>query len=125
MNKALARIDSTFLGVEDHGIFTAMIQVSYEGGSGQGVGGYCLDESRRGVDDTFKGRFGTAQGMQFVMNTIRAAGVEKWEDLKGRMIYVLKKDEWDSEVVGIQGLGFGKESEPFIFKALWPERVVS
>lgn len=125
MHKQLAKINRTQLGIEDHGIFTAMLDVSYEGSAGQGIGGYCLDEPRRSDDDKdFLGRFGTAEGMQFVMEILRAVGVESWEQLVGKMIYVLHEDDsWGSPVIGIQGLGFGGDREPFIFKSLWPEKI--
>lgn len=120
MHKSVAKIQSTMLGIEDHGIFTAMLNVQYEGSSGQSIGGYSLDEPRRSDDDSkFLGRFGSAYGMQFVMEIIKAAGVDSWEKLPGTMIYVLHEDEgYSSPVVGIQGIGFGRDAQPFIFAQL-------
>ena len=120
MHKKLARIDRTSLGYEDHGIFTSMLHVSYEGSSGQGIGGYALDGKPEGDHE----RPGTSEGMQFIINTIKACGVESWEKLPGKMIYVLTEDEsWHAKVVGIQAVSFKGDSEPFLFRSLWPTSV--
>lgn len=76
-----ARISSTHLGLEGHGIFSVMIDLDYDGG-GQGFGGYALD---RWVPD-LKRRRGTAWGMEFIARVLRVVGVEKWEDLKGKYV---------------------------------------
>lgn len=77
-------IESTMLGYEDHGILTCWLTLSY-GGSGQGFGGYALDEPvfENGDRSKFKGRVGTAYGMQFVVGVMKAVGAESWENLKG------------------------------------------
>lgn len=54
-----AKITHTMLGTEDHGIFTFMLHVDYDG-SGQGIGGYALDEPRKGSDGKFIDTFGFA-----------------------------------------------------------------
>ena len=82
-----ATITRTMLGVEDHGIFTFMLTLDY-GGSGQGAGGYALDEF---VGDKGGGRgrrVGTAYGMDLIIAVLKVVGVEKWEDLKGEHIRV-------------------------------------
>lgn len=81
----VAKITRTFLGVEDHGIFTVNLWLDY-GGSQQGAGGYALDS----YDERIKRRVGTADGMEFVIRVLRACGVQSWEELKGRTIYALK-----------------------------------
>jgi hypothetical protein len=116
MHQKLAQIESTFLGVEDHGIFTAMLYVKYEGSSGQGVGGYTLDDKPVNGE-----RPGTAQGMQFVINTIRVVGAGSWEKIPGKMIYVLTDvDQWSALPIGIRSLGFAGEQREFLFASLWP-----
>lgn len=116
MHKELAKITSTMLGIEDHGIFTAMLYVEYEAGSGQGIGGYTLDQPHRDANDKFVGRVGTAYGMQFIMGMLKAVGVDAWEKLTGQMIYVLREsDSCGARVLGIQGLEFGGKHEPFVF----------
>lgn len=100
MHEQIARITSTFLGVEDHGIFTATIQVDY-GGSAQGIGQYDL----RG-----------AGGSTWLMKFLAACGGGTWESLVGRTILVLKEhDGWNSRVVGVEPLPFD-DGEPFIFE---------
>jgi hypothetical protein len=62
-----ARIESTHLGFEDHGIFS--LNVAFTGpGWGQGTGHLFAD---KGTSDLIK-------------PIIRAVGVEKWEDLPGK-----------------------------------------
>ena len=76
-----AKIKSTMLGNEDHGILTCFLHLDYSG-SGQGFGGYCFD-SPVGLGGDFKGRIGTAYGMEFIRKIIETLEVEKWEDLPG------------------------------------------
>ena len=59
-----ARIRSTTLGVEDHGIFTAWLNLDY-GGSGQGFGGWALD-GKPVKRDAHSRRPGTAYGCEFI-----------------------------------------------------------
>jgi len=77
-----ALIESTMLGWEDHGILTAYVTLNY-GGSGQAFGGWALDNPVKDASDKFIGRFGTAEGMQFVERTMKAIGATSWEKLKG------------------------------------------
>lgn len=76
-----ARIASTMLGVEDHGILTCMLHLEC-GGVGQGFGGYTFDEY--GEND--KARHGVAFGMEFIRRVLKVVGVQKWEDLPGKYI---------------------------------------
>lgn len=128
--KDIAKITSTMLGVEDHGILTVWMTVSYGGSSGQGIGGYCLDEPTHDVDGKFTGRVGTTYGMEFVARIMRACGVDKWEDLKGRTIYVLqnipegRSTLGTSAVVGIENLPT-ERGERFVFADLAAEMAVS
>lgn len=69
-----ARIESTHLGNEDHGILTIFLQLSYDRGSSQAFGGYNL---------TMPGQLGF-----WVNQILKVVGVEKWEDLKGKYIRV-------------------------------------
>jgi len=90
MNTVNARIKSTMLGVEDHGILTAYIHLDY-GGSGQGFGGYALDsyEGERGKG----GRQGTAWGMEFIRRVLETVGAERWEQLPGMHCRVRQTDD--------------------------------
>ena len=81
-----ARIRSTRLGVEDHGILTAYIDLDY-GGSGQAFGGYAFDAPVK-VNGEFSHREGTAYGMEFIRRVLVTLGVESWEKLPGTPIRV-------------------------------------
>jgi hypothetical protein len=113
--KKIAKIESTTLGVEDHGIFTAFLNVTY-GGAGQGVGGYCLDR----YDKEAKKRVGTAYGCEFIARLIRACGVDSWEKVKGRTIFVLHENNEHGKVIGIENLPTEKGNR-FIFADLFEE----
>lgn len=113
MHEKIARIESTMLGIEDHGIMTAMLHVSY-GGSGQGIGGYAFDQYE---EETGK-RAGTAFGTEWIMNVLRVAHVDEWEKLKGKYIIILNEDlDYNSKVLGIKSLPPDGD-EIFIFKNL-------
>lgn len=79
--KELAKIESTFLGFEDHGILTAYVNVNY-GSASQGIGGYDLRD----------------KAGPFIDRLLKACGVTSWEKLVGRTIYVLSEG---GRVVGI------------------------
>lgn len=120
--KDLAKITSTMLGYESHGILTCMLMVDY-GGLCQGVGNYSFDQPVHDEGGAFVGRFGTAYGMEFVARVIRACGVDTWEELKGRTIFVLQdldaeNSGWgSSSVVGIENLPT-ERGERFVFSRL-------
>lgn len=62
-----AKIQTTTLGFEDHGIMTAWLHLEYEG-AGQGFGGWALTD--KAMYDFVKG----------VLDTLE---VDEWEKLKG------------------------------------------
>ena len=70
-----AVIKKTFLGFEDHGIMTCMIDLDYGSCSMQGFGGYAFSGS-------------TAFGMQFIMAVLNVVGVDSWEQLVGKHVRV-------------------------------------
>ncbi len=79
-----AVIISTSLGGHDGAgsIMTCMIRLDY-GGSGQGFGGWSLDEPIKDDDGKFLCRKGSALGMQFIIDVLKVLELESWEDLKG------------------------------------------
>jgi len=81
-----AKITSTMLGIEDHGILSFYLYLDY-GGSGQGAGGYSLDTPIK-TGNTFLRRVGTAEGLSLIMEILEIVGVGKWEDLPGKYIRV-------------------------------------
>ncbi len=78
-----ARIKSTHLGEEDHGIFTAMLTLMTGESQAQGFGGYCLDTPKKDENGTFLRRAGTAFGMEFVIQVLETLEVSSWEKLPG------------------------------------------
>lgn len=68
----IAKITSTHLGYEDHGIPTFWLHLDY-GGSGQGFGGY--DLRHWGIDVLFE--------------VMKACGVDSWEKVNGRTVIAL------------------------------------
>lgn len=69
-----AKIESTMLGFEDHGLFTFWLRLDY-GGGGQGFGGYVL---------------GKSYTTDIITGILKTVGVDNWEDLKGQHIRVEK-----------------------------------
>jgi len=78
-----AKISSSKLGYEDHGVFTAMIFINGEGW-GCGFGGYALD----GWDEAEGRRIGTRFGIEFITEVLNTLGVGNWEDLPGTHVRV-------------------------------------
>lgn len=78
-----ARIESTFLGREDHGIFTFTIMLDY-GMAGQGFGNYSLDEWNR----TTEKRVGHKRGIDLIAAILDRVGVNGWEELVGKYVRV-------------------------------------
>jgi hypothetical protein len=80
----IARIESTMLGQEDHGILTVYLNVSGDGW-GTGVGGYGLDA----WVEPEKRRVPTAYGLDQIVQIMHTVGVSTWEKLPGREVIVL------------------------------------
>lgn len=72
-----AKVLTTYIGVEDHGIFTAVIQLEIERGN-QGFGTYDL----RTNDAAYK----------FIEGCLKITGAESWESLKGRPLRALREN---------------------------------
>lgn len=83
-----ARIGSTFLGREDHGILTFNLELNYCSSSFQGFGSYALDE----YDQDKKERVATAYGLECIIEILRVVGVDSWEKLSGKHVRAEVKD---------------------------------
>jgi hypothetical protein len=83
MMESNARIESTMLGIEDHGIMSFYLYLDY-GRSGQGFGGYGLDE----YDKIKECRIGHPKSIILIRKILEVVGVDKWEDLEGKYIKV-------------------------------------
>ena len=82
--KKNAKIIKTFLGIEDHGIFTCSLTLDY-GGVCQGFGNHELKYEKYGV--------------VYLERILQAVGVDKWERLLGRNIRA------DAEHGKVHGIG--------------------
>lgn len=78
-----AKITSTMLGREDHGIMTFIVFVEF-GACGCGIGGYAIDQH----DRPSKSRVFSAKGLEAISKILETVGVEKWEDLPGKYIRI-------------------------------------
>lgn len=69
-----AIIKSTFLGIEDHGIFSFMLTLE-ERSQGQGFGGYELKYEKYGIP--------------LLETILKIVGVTSWEELTGKYVRVI------------------------------------
>lgn len=94
-----ARITSTKLGREDHGIFTFVIYVEIQGGACCGIGCYALDC----FDKDSEKRIFRAESMEIISKILDVVGVDNWEDLKGKYIRIRDRG-WGSTIDEIGNL---------------------
>lgn len=71
MEEKNARIEKTFLGIEDHDLFTFYLTLDY-GNSGQGAGGYVL----------------SGKSFEIIRKILEIVKVDEWEELPGKHIKV-------------------------------------
>lgn len=106
------KIESTMLGIEDHGIFTCLISVS-AGSSHYSVGGYALDEH-----DKNKGyRPCSEKSIAFIRKLLDVVGVYYWEELKGKHMRVIRNGRGCE--VGAIGIQHITEDKKLIFRDFW------
>ena len=110
LHAEIGKIESTFLGYEDHGILTAYIQFDF-GSSGQSAGGMMFSWRPQGEKEQF-----TDAGMAFVSGVLKACGVIQWEKLVGRTVFVLREKAYD-KIIGIRPLPTEKGRE-FLFSEM-------
>lgn len=110
VEKKIAKVTGTFLGWEDHGMFTCSLTLDY-GHSGQGAGFYQLST----YDPATDRQVGTAEGLEFVIRLLRACGVSSWERLVGRTVFA---HATSGKVLGIEPLPT-EPGEAFFFDDLW------
>ena len=109
-----AKIDSTSLGFEDHGIFTVMLGLDY-GGTHQGAGMLCLSHTDK---DTHKVVMRPELG-DIILGVMKACGVQEWEKVNGKtVVAIFEDDSWSSNPIGIAPLLGGK---PFIWKSVFAD----
>ena len=106
-----AKITSTKLGREDHGIMTFMIFIEFSG-CGCGVGGYALDMWDREAPNK---RVFSAKGLEAISEILDVVGVDNWEDLKGQYIRI-KDNGWGSTVDEIGKMSWSSPSDALKFE---------
>ena len=103
MNKELARITSASLEIKERGILNFWINVDYENGFSQGIGGIVLDA----YDKEKNTRVGTAYGCEMIRQLLLVLGVNDFSEMNGKDIWVLVEDNPSSlniKPIGIQAL---------------------
>lgn len=109
------RINRTYLGFHEHHMrMVAELGIAFET-SYINTGDYALDQRGPGTEPAV----GTAFGMEYVMNILRAAGSDTWEGLNGCRIMVLFEagsDPWGRHAVGLARQDGSKHT--FIFQDL-------
>lgn len=105
-----AIISSVSIDTGDRGLLTAWLHLDY-GGSGQGFGGYDLYLPKSYSHHNLESVAG-----HFIFRCMEIAGVEKWEDMKGKTIRVkvshskveaighIVKDDWFNPSVDFANL---------------------
>ncbi|MFA7067194.1 MAG: hypothetical protein WC199_10460 [Dysgonamonadaceae bacterium] len=101
MKKEIGIITDTFLGHEDHGIFTFVLHINF-GSSGQGFGTYCL--SHRSHDDDIV-HYHPIIG-EAIAKICAAVGARSWEELKNKVVCVTRDRE--------SGMIVSVEAPPFV-----------
>lgn len=87
-----AIIKRTFLGIEDHGIFTFSITLEGDG-FGVAFGGYSLDT----YDTQLKERVGVGKSLDIIKKVLYVVGVDSWENLVGKAVRITTEG-WGSSV---------------------------
>lgn len=109
MFELIGKVESTFLGIEDHGILTATVYFNF-GGTAQGIEAIVLHVPGKPVD----------HAGSFIVGLLQAFGVNNWNEVKGRTVWVQKEDEWGF-ITGIRPLE-PEPGTPFVIKE-WQDRV--
>lgn len=78
-----AKISKTYLGFEDHGIYTCYLTLDFDGYV-QSFGGYFLESYS-----------------DMIQNILKAVGVDSWESLTGKYVRVKKGTKYSSPIVSI------------------------
>lgn len=77
-----AKITNTFLGIEDHGIFTFILNFDY-GSMNQGSPSYSLDKS-----DSDGNIIGYGAGIKAIRKILETLDLYQWENLKDSLVRV-------------------------------------
>lgn len=91
-----AKITSTMIGREDHGIMTFMLYIEFDSHISCGVGGYSLDQ----YDPDTETRVFKAKSMEIISKILDVVGVDSWEQLPEKYIR-FEDDGWGSRITKI------------------------
>ena len=119
LKKKLAKISKFKLNVNDRGILMFWIDVDYEDGLSQGVGGLVLDEYLEGNNGSLGKRVGTAYGCEMIRQLMLTLEVDDFNDAKDKIIYILGEGEGFSfKPKGIQTLSVYGNKKSLVFDDL-------
>ena len=107
--RELGKIKDTFLGFEDHGLFSFFITFDF-GTTVQAFAGYRLDQPSK--DNRFRG---TAFGCEVIMRILNAVGVDSWEKLVGQEMWAIREE---GMIRGIEAPKYRKGTTPFHIREL-------
>ena len=96
--RELGIVESVRLDRECGGALTMWVSFKFHG-SGQGFGGFVLDQY-----DKAKGRrVGHAAGLDYILRVMDVFGVERLDDIEGKPAYALRaSDKWGESIIGIE-----------------------
>ena len=94
-----ARIEKTSLGTGDSGLFMFWLHLDY-GGLHQAFGGIGLDSPPKEREVGAR-RIPSAYGMDCIVRILEVVGVENWEDLPGKYVRAVVKNDRVVELVNI------------------------
>jgi hypothetical protein len=99
MKEQNAKILSARITTEDHGCLSIWLMLEFDG-SGQGFGGYALDDKpkKKTADSE---REPHANCGLFIRRVMDVVGVGNWDQLEGQIIRVRKEDPWNSPIHAI------------------------
>jgi hypothetical protein len=118
MNKQLAKIRSAGLEIKERGILNFWINVDYENGGSQGIGGIALDT----YDEDNEKRVGTAYGCEVIRRLLLALDVNDFSEMKGQIIWVLGEGEgWTFKPKGIKRLEVDGGGDAVVFDEIAAE----
>lgn len=113
--RELGKVESADVFIEDHGILTFYIILDF-GGSGQGFGGYCLDNYSKEK----KRRIGSAAGGDLYLQILNFFAVDRWSDIVGRTVYALRNNPM-GDIIGLEIPKFDKNGGKKFFIKDWQD----
>ena len=85
----LAKVESASFEIKERGILNFWVNVAYEDGCNQGVGGLALDTWNKDLER----RVGTAYGCEMIRQLLLFFGVNNLNEAKSQVVYVVGEGE--------------------------------